>query len=125
MVELHTRKDGDDLKMFLEDFNLNMGLKLNEIMNILNGCKFNALLLKVSQQHHSNNDCLLMTVMSHGKEGGQIFAADSEYNVQELWDMFIGDNCDSLIGKPKLFFIQTCRVAMVDPGVLLKPKPLS
>ena len=60
--------------------------------------------------------------MSHGKENGQILSADNNYSVQELWENFIGDNCESLIGKPKLFFIQACRGAMVDPGVLMKPK---
>lgn len=44
--------------------------------------------------------------MSHGNENGKIFAADGEYDVQELWKKFIGNECATLIGKPKLFFVQ-------------------
>ncbi|CAO1419814.1 unnamed protein product [Diamesa tonsa] len=105
-----TKKDGDDLKAVLKGLQFDvrdyMDLNLNEIINIL---------YKVSLEDHSNNDCLLVTVMSHGMEDGRILAADNEYNVQELWENFIGNNCESLIGKPKLFFIQACRGSMVDP----------
>jgi caspase 7 len=61
--------------------------------------------------------------MTHGKRDGKIFAADGEFMVQDLWENFIGDKCPSLIGKPKLFFVQACRGSMTDPGVLYKPKP--
>src|SRR5690349_382479 len=63
--------------------------------------------------------------MSHGDEDGKIFAADGLFTVQELWSPFVGNNCSSLIGKPKLFFIQSCRGKMTDPGVLLKPRKMS
>lgn len=60
--------------------------------------------------------------MTHGKKDGIIYSADGELMVNELWENFIGVNCPSLIGKPKLFFIQACRGSMTDPGILLKPK---
>ena len=60
--------------------------------------------------------------MSHGGDNGEIAAADKFYNVEELWENFLGDNCKSLIGKPKLFFIQACRGKNIDPGVSLKHK---
>ncbi|CAO1419904.1 unnamed protein product, partial [Diamesa tonsa] len=74
-----------------------------------------------SEKDHSNNDCLWVTVMSHGEIDGQISAADKYYNVQELWENFLGEKCKSLIGKPKMFFIQACRGNKIDPGVL-EPK---
>lgn len=61
--------------------------------------------------------------MTHGKSDGKIYAADKEFTVQELWENFVGNNCESLIGKPKLFFIQACRGSMTDPGIIMKPKP--
>lgn len=61
--------------------------------------------------------------MTHGKHDGKIYAADGEFMVQDLWERFIGNNCKSLIGKPKLFFIQACRGSTTDPGIVLKPKP--
>lgn len=60
--------------------------------------------------------------MTHGKKDGIIYSEDGEFMVNELWENFIGENCPSLIGKPKLFFIQACRGSMTDPGILLKPK---
>ncbi|CAO1419850.1 unnamed protein product [Diamesa serratosioi] len=115
-----TVKDGDDLKNVLEglqfDVRSYMDLKLDEIKEVL---------YNVSKEDHSDNDCLWVTVMTHGKENGKISSADDDYNVQELWENFLGKKCKSLIGKPKLFFIQACRGKMVDRGVfLLQPNQM-
>ncbi|KAL7022379.1 hypothetical protein ACKWTF_012217 [Chironomus riparius] len=80
-------------------------------------------LYTLSQQDHSDNDCLLITIMTHGKRDGKIFSSDGEILVNDLWENFLGDKCETLIGKPKLFFIQACRGTSTDPGILLKPKP--
>ena len=77
----------------------------------------------VSRQNHSDNDCLLITIMTHGERDGKIQASDETFLVQDLYFPFIGHSCESLIGKPKLFFIQACRGSMVDPGAILKPTP--
>ena len=82
-------------------------------------------MIAVSKKDHSNNDCLLVTVMTHGTNNGKIAAADKEYLLKELWENFLGDNCESLIGKPKLFFIDACRGDLTDPGVIFKPKQAS
>lgn len=58
--------------------------------------------------NHSNCDMLWITVLSHG-ENGKLWAYDRKYKVDDLWRPFTGDNCISLIGKPKLFFIAACR----------------
>jgi caspase 7 len=63
--------------------------------------------------------------MTHGKKEGKIFGADREFKVEGLWKKFIGDNCPSLVGKPKLFFIQACRGNLCDPGVLCFEKKVS
>lgn len=70
---------------------------------------------------HTDNDCFLLAMMSHGSTDGKIYAYDEKYSAQDLWSPFIGTNCETLIGKPKLFFIQACRGKLVDPGVI-KPK---
>ncbi|XP_055381422.1 caspase-8-like [Condylostylus longicornis] len=73
------------------------------------------ILKEVSEEDHSKNDCLLIVVMSHGISG-QIYAEDMTYPVEKLWTPFLGENCKSLINKPKLFFIQACRGDKVDAG---------
>ena len=60
-----------------------------------------------------------MVVMTHVMENGRIATQDKDYQVKELWENFIGDNCKSLIGKPKLFFIEAARGDTVDYGVPL------
>jgi caspase 7 len=60
--------------------------------------------------------------MSHGTEKGKIYASDYEFDVSEIWSPFVGVNCPSLIGKPKLFFIQACRGSLADSGVFMTSK---
>jgi len=43
--------------------------------------------------------------MTHG-EADKLYAADRKYPTKTLWEIFTGDLCPSLAGKPKLFFIQ-------------------
>lgn len=61
-------------------------------------------------------------MMTHGSKNGLILAADGVFSVQDLWEPFLGNNCKSLIGKPKLFFIQACRGNLGDPGIMLMSK---
>ena len=57
--------------------------------------------------------------MSHG-ETGTIYAYDEQYPVEHLWRNFIGEKCKTLIGKPKMFFIQACRGEKLDAGVTFR-----
>ncbi|KAH8282972.1 hypothetical protein KR054_011228 [Drosophila jambulina] len=63
---------------------------------------------EAASQNHSDNDCILVAVLSHGKKG-YIHAKDTSYQVEKLWYPFTSDKCPSLAGKPKLFFIQACQ----------------
>lgn len=57
--------------------------------------------------------------MSHGSEKDKIYAKDRQFYVSEIFKPFIGENCPTLVGKPKLFFIEACRGSLVDSGVSL------
>jgi caspase-like apoptosis-related cysteine protease len=46
-----------------------------------------------------------MAVLSHGKKG-EISSRDEYYNEESLFAPFTADKCPTLVGKPKLFFIQ-------------------
>nr|CAD7197723.1 unnamed protein product [Timema douglasi] len=54
-------------------------------------------------------DCLLVFVMTHGKEGDTLYACDGTYEKNMLWERFNGRNCPHLVQKPKVFIIQACR----------------
>lgn len=56
---------------------------------------------------HQNSDCIVVIVLSHG-ETGRLEARDGNYAVDEIWEPFL--NSRTLIGKPKLFFIQVSRM---------------
>jgi len=58
---------------------------------------------------NQNHDCFVCFILSHGEEG-IVYGNDWEnITIKEIKDMFKGDVCPSLLGKPKLFFIQACQ----------------
>lgn len=57
--------------------------------------------------------------MSHGEEG-KIQAKDHSYPPSVLWEHFTGSNCQTLAGKPKMFFVQACRGSNVDEGTVMR-----
>ena len=68
----------------------------------------NVHLNSVSNEDHSDRDCVVVAVLSHGEDEGTIYAYDQTYSVDEFGVFFSSDNCNSLAGKPKLFFFQVC-----------------
>lgn len=62
-------------------------------------------------------DCLVVILMSHGKQD-LIDGSDGEqlHLVDDVYSLFNNENCPSLQGKPKLFFIQACRGTKDDIG---------
>ncbi|KAL0280903.1 UNVERIFIED_CONTAM: hypothetical protein PYX00_002060 [Menopon gallinae] len=74
---------------------------------------------EISQEDHSDADCLMVAVLTHGMDNGLLYARDSLYPVESLWFPFTADNCLTLAGKPKIFFVQACRGDKLDPGVTL------
>lgn len=89
--------------------------------NDLNVTSFRRVISRfASQTNHSSFDMFVMIVLSHGVEG-RVFASDGDLSVDaDLVDPFRGANCASLIGKPKMFFIQACRGSKFDRGVDVK-----
>uniref|UniRef100_A0A182SDY5 Caspase n=1 Tax=Anopheles maculatus TaxID=74869 RepID=A0A182SDY5_9DIPT len=89
------------------------------ILNDPNRKELLATLATVANEDHSQNDCLVVVVMTHGKENNLLYAKDKSYEADKLWEPFIGSSCPSLRGKPKLFFVQACRGKKLDQGVKL------
>ncbi|NXW24122.1 CASP8 protein, partial [Circaetus pectoralis] len=73
-----------------------------------------------SKKDHSNMDCFVCFIFSHG-EKDKIKGVDHELiNIKDLLSCFSGSNCPSLAGKPKLFFIQACQGSVGHPAVTVK-----
>ncbi|KPP76042.1 caspase-7-like [Scleropages formosus] len=78
--------------------------------------KMERLLREVSQEDHSNSSCFACILLSHGEEG-MIYGTDGAMPIKTMTSLFRGDMCKSLVGKPKLFFIQACRGSEFDDGI--------
>lgn len=74
------------------------------------------ILVQAAQFDHSDADCFICVLLSHGEEG-VIFGVDGPLEIKNIFNLFKGQNCRTLAGKPKLFFIQACRGSNLDEGV--------
>ncbi|XP_021932824.1 caspase-2-like isoform X2 [Zootermopsis nevadensis] len=82
---------------------------------------------KISQfarrTEHSRYDSCVVAIMSHGKMGiskqdSTIVAADGQrLKIDWVLEQFTNENARSLVGKPKIFFFQSCRGDALDFGV--------
>uniref|UniRef100_A0A182WLY7 Caspase n=1 Tax=Anopheles minimus TaxID=112268 RepID=A0A182WLY7_9DIPT len=108
-----TDLDRDNIQQVLTDLQFDVrvynDLKVDDVMQVL---------YNLAIENHKNRDCLLVVTMTHG-EHDVLYASDRCFRVNRLWENFIGNACPSLLGKPKLFFIQACRGDNLDRGVPL------
>lgn len=109
-----TVKDCADLKAALDRLGFEIRIYTDPSMETIA-----TVLRSTAAEDHTDADCLLVAVMSHG-ESGLVHSTDSLYPVDMLWNPFTGDRCYTLAGKPKLFFIQACRGALLDKGVRIR-----
>lgn len=97
----------------------------------------------MASEDHTDRDCVVIAVMSHGDDG-ILYAKDQQYKPERLWSYFTSDQCPTLAGKPKLFFIQVgffknvffslkvtlkwflfsqaCQGDRMDPGTTMLPR---
>ena len=60
--------------------------------------------LSVIEIDHSDCDCVLIAVLTHGDGENRLYARDCAYQTERLWSQFTSTACPTLAGKPKLFF---------------------
>ncbi|XP_046437451.1 caspase-1-like [Daphnia pulex] len=95
-------KDRDDLSRTLSQLDFEV-----KPFDNLTAAQVRKEIVKLAEKvDHTDHDCLLVVVMSHGQDG-KICAFDTMYDVEDVWMPF--SSCATLAGKPKLFFIQACR----------------
>ena len=87
-----------------------------EIKRDLNSQDIYNVMREISTLDHSQFDCFVCCLLSHGAHGG-IYGTDSELvEIKDITALFKGVACPSLYNKPKLFFIQACRGQDFDKG---------
>ncbi|XP_035697248.1 uncharacterized protein LOC118430471 [Branchiostoma floridae] len=67
---------------------------------------------------HKDRSCCIVFLMSHGQEGCIMGRDGQRVKLKDIFRLFDNIHCESLLGKPKLFFIQSCRGANVDRGTV-------
>uniref|UniRef100_UPI0037E7CC4F caspase-9 n=1 Tax=Semicossyphus pulcher TaxID=241346 RepID=UPI0037E7CC4F len=82
----------------------------------------------LSKKDHSQYDCCVVIMLSHGTEvshnrfPGAVYGVDGQHvPVQHITNYLNGQHCPSLQGKPKLFFIQACGGDERDTGFEVSP----
>eukprot|EP00079_Xenopus_tropicalis_P009906 XP_002934309.2 PREDICTED: caspase-3-like [Xenopus tropicalis] len=110
-----SRNSNDD-KIFLNNIFVKMGFEVRLEEN-KTADEIESLLKDIARQDHSERGCFVCVVISHGDKDF-FYARDQEFKIDALAEPFRGENCKSLIGKPKLFFIQACRGDKTDSGVV-------
>lgn len=105
-----TEKDGKALEHLFTHFGF-----VTSTYNDLTADEMKSTLQSFARRNHMFAQCLIVAILSHGEEGGLLHGSDDVLiDIKELADLFTGHKCSSLVGKPKLFFIQACRGKMFD-----------
>ncbi|XP_071447468.1 caspase-3-like [Hetaerina americana] len=111
-----SKKDVEALQIMLGD-----KLKFDVQTWDLNGVNAHTFLKMVEEEsknaNHRNGDCFLMVIMTHGFTNGTLCAYEGAFNLDNVINLFTGDRCSPLRGKPKIFIVQACRGAEGQPGV--------
>lgn len=74
-------------------------------------------ILKTHSRNQHDGDCFVCCILSHGSADGVIGTDGGNIKGAEIYDIFNGMLCPSLINKPKVFFIQACRGKQNHPMV--------
>lgn len=109
-TEEDCRRLSATLKKLGFDVKVHKDKKLKEIQNIIE---------EAAHVNHTENDCILIAILSHG-ELGYIYAKDVQYKLESIIQCFTAQNCPTLAGKPKLFFVQACQGDRLDAGITLQ-----
>lgn len=123
LLSLPTRhgseKDVEKLQVLFNDLNFNVqteqDLSKNQLWKTLK---------EVASADHSEYDCFVLCLMSHGKERNRILCSGGGIvKIEEVLDMFTSVNCKTLEGKPKVVFIQACRGKDEDAATFTDEPP--
>ena len=60
----------------------------------------------MSKASHHGYDGFGCAILTHGEEDDTLYASDGSFKLSEITEFFTTENCPTLAGKPKLFFIQ-------------------
>ncbi|XP_053328225.1 caspase-8-like isoform X2 [Spea bombifrons] len=99
-----TEKDEEELRNVFKWLGLDVETHNEQSAENIHTC-----MKDFASRDHSERDCFVCCIMTHG-ESGMILGNDNvTIPINDIITYFIPDNCPTLCGKPKLFFIQACQ----------------
>lgn len=114
-TNLPKRWGSDKDEKSLSDQFGNLGFRV-DVQRDLTHRELRAKLKQLGEQNYSKDDCFVCCILTHGDDG-VLYASDGKFSVDCVFTPFLGNACPTLLGKPKLFFIQACRGTQLDKGV--------
>lgn len=99
-----------------------------EVHHDCTGEKMLSVAKELSRRDHRNMNCVVCCFLSHGQEGCIFGVDDQTVPISQITRLFSGSQCPSLVGKPKLFFIQACQGVNEQQAVRIQndgPTPCS
>ncbi|CAL1533409.1 unnamed protein product [Lymnaea stagnalis] len=113
-----TEKDCNKIRAVFSQLGFNV-----IIYNNLTGDEMNKILLRESKYDYSNHDCFILFVLSHGDKG-VVVGTDAKsgkgsscVSISYIRRLFSENK--TLLGKPKLFFVEACQGSQYDDGKTL------
>ncbi|KAF5298507.1 hypothetical protein FQR65_LT00049 [Abscondita terminalis] len=107
-------KDSKDIEETFKNLNFNV-----TVYNDLDYSEILEKLSDVAKMDYSNIDCVVIFVLTHGRNG-KVFAKDVDYYPDVYWKTLSNTNA-SLFSKPKLFFVQVSRGDESEDEIKLGP----
>lgn len=114
--------DSENLRLMFEELGFSTTVRLDQNKNDLTHYS-KGIFAKFRAQFNSypRVDAAVIVIMSHGMEESKIRTCDPGHNYIDLYDdvimPFNNLHCPALLGKPKLFIVQTCRGGTRDRGI--------
>ena len=102
---LGTNEDAENLQKLFTWLGFDTKLPYKD----LTGKEMGQTLEDVARMDHSNYDCLMVAVLSHGKAGDIVNGKSGSISIKNILEVFSDQKCPTLAGKPKIFIIQACR----------------
>lgn len=77
--------------------------------------KMQRVLQEASDIDHTNFDCFMLIILSHGEQG-YVYGVDGfKVSVPEIQAKFVAEKCTTLANKPKIIIIQACQGGKTMP----------
>ena len=109
-----SEKDVNRLINMFESFDFTVMVKenVNRLLEYFKSFSVN----EVKPEH----SCFVCFISSHGFDNYILCPDEERVSIHKIIDFFSGSQCFALQGKPKMFFIQACRVSEKEPNTALE-----